>query len=72
MTDLERESLYALGYVVQHFSARTISLAVFTEGMGIARNTLQKLENKALGCASGLHAGHCTCKEGKPGVCTRG
>lgn len=35
--------------------------------MASIRDAKKHLDNKRFGCASGLHAGPCNCKEGVPG-----
>lgn len=62
MTDLEKQALEILREVQGHFEPKRIYRETFMEVMGHVRDMIRKLENRYSGCATGLHAGACSCK----------
>lgn len=72
MTNLEWEALATMEEVLTHFSVgRRLTNTTFVEVMGHVRDTVKHLRNKsyACACATGLHAGRCTCKPPVFGKC---
>lgn len=68
ITDLEKESLDVFLLIRDRGTCPRLFKWMYMDLMHRIRMIAMKLENKSFGCASGLHAGPCTCKPDKPGV----
>jgi len=63
LSPLESESLEVLHKIQDAWGAKYITHARYLGLMGDVRDVVKKLENRQYGCATGLHAGPCACKE---------
>lgn len=68
MTDLEKESLETLYQVRDALAVGKVHRHTHMNLMGVVRDSIQHLENKKYGCATGRHSSYCQCKEASHGL----
>lgn len=62
--ELEKELQATIAGVLFYFEGPKIGRLAFTEMMGRLQKAKVHLENKRLGCVSGLHSCECLCDQG--------